>query len=66
MFGGLRTLTAAMAGEAGTLLSVHVSEPADGVAEVCASFRRRTRVAALAFRLQGIDGRWRLTDLQVG
>ena len=66
VFGGLRTLTAAMAGEPGTLLSVHVSEPTDGVAEVCASFRRHTRVAALAFRLQGIDGRWRLTDLQVG
>ena len=51
VFGGLRTLTAAMAGEPGTLLSVHVSEPADGVAEVWASLRRHTRVAALAFRL---------------
>ena len=66
VFGALRTLTAAMAGEPGTPLSVHVSEPTDGVAEVCASFRRHTRVAALAFRLQGIDGRWRLTDLRVG
>jgi hypothetical protein len=55
-----------MADEPGTVLRLHVSEPADGVAEVSASFRRDARVAVLAFRLQGIDGRWRLTDLQVG
>jgi hypothetical protein len=66
VFGGLQTLTAAMPDEPGTVLRLHVSEPADGVAEVSASFRRDARVAALAFRLQGIDGRWRLTDLQVG
>ena len=66
VFGGLQTLTAAMPDEPGTVLRLHVSEPADGVAEVSASFRRDARVAALAFRIQGIDGRWRLTDLQVG
>jgi hypothetical protein len=49
-----------------TLLSVRSCQPADGVAEVSAVFRRAGRVRALAFRLQGVDGRWRLTALQVG
>ena len=48
------------------LVSLHISEPTTGVAEVCCSFRRGTRVAAMAFRLEGIDGRWRMTDLLVG
>lgn len=48
------------------LTSVHASEPADGVIEACAVFRRGHRVAALAFRLQGVDGRWRITAMQIG
>ncbi len=48
------------------LISVRVGEPADGVAEVCAVFRRSERVRAIAFRLAGVDGRWRITALQVG
>lgn len=48
------------------LLSVRVCEPADGVAEVSAVYRRADRVRALAFRLQGLDGRWRMTALQLG
>lgn len=48
------------------LLTVHVCEPADGVAEVSAVFRRAERVRALAFRIQGVDGRWRITALQLG
>ena len=48
------------------LLSVHVCEPADGVAEVSTVFRRGGRARAVAFRLQGVDGRWRITALQVG
>ena len=55
-----------MADGPATVLSLHVSEPTDGVAEVCCSFRRGGQVAAMAFRFQGIDGRWRMTDLQVG
>lgn len=63
---------------AGSLLSVHVSQPADGVAEVCAAFaglelRRRgtgrveaRRVRCLALRLEGRDGRWMVTALVVG
>lgn len=53
-------------GAAPTLKSVRVSEPADGVAEVCAVYRSGNHCHALAFRLQGVDGRWRITALQVG
>ena len=48
------------------LLGVRVCEPADGVAEVSAAFRRADRVRALAFRVEGVDGRWRITALQLG
>lgn len=48
------------------LMSVRASEPTDGIAEASAVFRRGARAAALAFRLQGIDGRWRVTALQIG
>jgi hypothetical protein len=48
------------------LLNVRVCEPADGVAEVSAVFRRADRVRAIAFRIQGVDGRWRITALQLG
>jgi Family of unknown function (DUF6459) len=51
-------------GALGHLLSVRVCEPADGVAEVSVVFRRAERVRALAFRIQGVDGRWRVTALQ--
>lgn len=47
------------------LVSVRVCEPADGVAEVSVSYRRAERVRALAFRIQGVDGRWRMTALQL-
>lgn len=46
--------------------SVHVSEPADGVAEVCAVIDTGPRRRALALRLEGLDGRWRCTQLQFG
>lgn len=48
------------------ILTVRVCEPADGVAEVSAAFRRAERVRAVAFRIEGVDGRWRITALQVG
>ena len=47
------------------LRSVHVDEPADGVAEVTAVVRRGERHRAVALRLEGIDGRWRCTALHV-
>jgi hypothetical protein len=46
--------------------SVHVSEPADGVAEVAALVRRGARCSAVAFRLEGLDGRWQCTALELG
>ena len=45
--------------------SVHVSEPGDGVAEVCAVVQQGTRCRAIALRLEGVDGRWQCTALQV-
>jgi len=50
----------------GVVRSLHVSEPADGVAEVAASVRRGPRCTALALRLEGLDGRWQCTALEVG
>ena len=46
--------------------SVRVSEPVAGVAEVSAVARRDGRARAVAARLEGIDGRWRCTALQIG
>lgn len=45
---------------------VHVCEPVDGVAEISAVARRGGRAHAVAARLEGVDGRWRCTALQVG
>jgi hypothetical protein len=46
--------------------SVRVCEPADGVVEACAVVRRGGRYHAVALRLQGLDGRWQCTALQLG
>jgi hypothetical protein len=48
------------------VVTTRVGQPADGVAEVAAVFRCSDRVRAMAFRLQGVDGRWRITQLQIG
>lgn len=47
----------------GAVRSVHVQELPDGVAEVCATVQRGERLAAIALRLEGMQGRWRCTDL---
>jgi hypothetical protein len=46
--------------------SVHVTEPADGVAEVAATVSRGRRTTAVALRLEGLDGRWQCTALELG
>ena len=46
--------------------AVHACEPVDGVAEISAVARRAGRAHAIAARLEGIDGRWRCTALQIG
>jgi hypothetical protein len=48
------------------LHSLHVTEPADGVAEVAAVLRVGDRFRALALRLEAMDGRWRCVRLQIG
>jgi hypothetical protein len=45
---------------------VRVCEPADGVAEAAVVVRHGPRVRAVAVRLVGQDGRWRVTAVQVG
>jgi hypothetical protein len=49
-----------------TVRSVHVTEPADGVAEVAATVTRGRRTTAVALRLEGLDGRWQCTALELG
>ncbi|HET6210304.1 MAG TPA: Rv3235 family protein [Jatrophihabitans sp.] len=46
--------------------SVHLTEPADGVAEVVGVVRVGPRFRAIALRLEGLDGRWRCVRLQIG
>ena len=45
---------------------VQVCEPVDGVAEISAVAHRAGRAHAVAARLEGVDGRWRCTALQIG
>lgn len=45
---------------------VRLCEPADGVAEVSVVLDDGVRARAVALRIQGLDGRWLVTDLQVG
>lgn len=46
--------------------TLHLCEPADGVAEVAAVIAVRGRSRAVALRLEGLDGRWRCVRLQLG
>jgi len=61
-----RRLPASGRAAAPTVTSVHVSEPADGVAEVAAVVRKGGRYHAVAARLEGVDGRWRCVQLKIG
>lgn len=45
--------------------SVHVSRPRDGVVEGTVVVRSRARARAVAFRLEGLDRRWRATAIHV-
>lgn len=49
-----------------SIISVHVCEPRDGVAEAAVHVRHGHRSRAYALRLEGLDGRWRCTALQMG
>lgn len=50
----------------GTVRTMRVTEPGDGVAEVSATVRRGPRTTAVALRLEGLDGRWQCTALEIG
>jgi hypothetical protein len=64
---GRRHPTWCAAGTAPLVLGrVHVCEPVDGVAEISAVAHRNGRAHAVAARLEGLDGRWRCTALQIG
>jgi Family of unknown function (DUF6459) len=49
-----------------TVRSVHVTQPARGVAEVAAVVTDGVRHRALAFRMEGTTSRWRVTALELG
>jgi hypothetical protein len=49
-----------------SIRSVRASEPAEGVAELCATVETGRRVRAVAMRLEENQGRWRCTRLQLG
>ncbi|MDQ1697215.1 MAG: hypothetical protein QOJ03_2568 [Frankiaceae bacterium] len=49
-----------------TVTSVHVCQPNSRVAEACAVIDTGGRRRALALRLEGSNGRWRCTALQIG
>jgi len=51
--------------DCGRISSVHVTRPADGVAEVSAVVTGRQRARAIALRLEGWDGRWLCTTLAI-
>ncbi|MGI8761930.1 MAG: Rv3235 family protein [Jatrophihabitantaceae bacterium] len=51
---------------AAVVRSVRASQPAEGVAELCATVQAGRRVRAVALRLEARDGRWRCTRLQLG
>jgi hypothetical protein len=53
-------------GRRAVVRSVHLCEPADGVIEACAVVIGNGRARAVALRLEGLDGRWRMTALEIG
>ncbi|HEY5881206.1 MAG TPA: Rv3235 family protein [Nakamurella sp.] len=66
VFAGLAVRTPRGWGAPTQVNSVRVCQPADGVAEICATVRGTRRVLAMAFRIEGVDGRWRITALDLG
>ncbi|MDQ1725946.1 MAG: hypothetical protein QOG52_2974 [Frankiaceae bacterium] len=60
-----RMAAARTAGQPVVVRSVRVCELEDGIAEVSAVVRRGARTLAVALRLEGIDGRWMCTALQM-
>jgi uncharacterized protein DUF6459 len=53
-------------GRRAVVRSVRICQPADGVVEASAVVVALGRVQAVALRLEGLDGRWRMTALELG
>lgn len=51
---------------AAVVRAVRVCHPRDGVVEAAAVVTGDDRVRAVALRLEGLDGRWRVTALEIG
>jgi hypothetical protein len=68
VFASLEPLLAARASRpwAATVRRVLVAEPTPGVAEVTAIVDRGPRAGVMALRMEGLDGRWLVTALQLG
>lgn len=66
VFAGLVNRASPELGAPVHLMSVRICQPTDGVAEVSATVRSGARARAIAFRMEGVDGRWRVTALDIG
>jgi hypothetical protein len=53
-------------GRAAVVRAVRVCLPADGIVEGSAVVIEQGRVRAVALRLEGLDGRWRATAVEIG
>ena len=51
--------------EIGRIRKIHLSEPLDGICECVATIRFGERVRSLAIRIEGINGRWLCTALDL-
>jgi Family of unknown function (DUF6459) len=58
--------TRPQSGRRSVVRSVRICEPADGVVEASAVVVAGGRVQAVALRLEGLDGRWQMTALELG
>lgn len=66
VFAGLANRTAHRLGAPAQLVSVRLCQPADGVGEVSATVRSADRARAIAFRMEGLHGRWQVTAIHIG
>jgi hypothetical protein len=61
-----RTTPRGRPAQRGIVCSTRVCIPRDGVAEASAVVSDGNRLRAVALRLEGLDGRWRVTALELG
>ncbi len=66
VYAGLAMRTPTGHSEPLAVLSLRICQPADGVTEAGVTVRHGQRARALAFRMEAVDGRWRITALDIG